>query len=61
VLNESLSEYIKWPDSQRERLEMSRRFFEAGIPGIPNICGLIDGTYVNITPPSEYEAQFVNR
>lgn len=61
IINQHLRHYIGWPTVPRE-IEQARQDFQARTdPGIPYICGIVDGSHVNIVTPSENEPQFVNR
>ena len=47
---------VCWPENV---LIFSRQFLEIG--GMPSVCGLIDGTLINISTPMDNEEQFVDR
>uniref|UniRef100_A0A914CUZ7 Putative nuclease HARBI1 n=1 Tax=Acrobeloides nanus TaxID=290746 RepID=A0A914CUZ7_9BILA len=61
AINKRLIQHIGWPLDQRELDGIGIQFQEKSVPGIPNICGALDGCHVNIISPSENEAQYVNR
>lgn len=47
---------VQWP---RNSIDFARQFKNHG--GMPCVGGLVDGTHVNITRPSDNEVAFVNR
>lgn len=50
--------YIQFPN-QEEQTRLKLEFYRRS--RIPNVIGIIDGTHVQIIPPSEDEPSFVNR
>jgi len=52
---------INWPEEQQRRDAIAQAFFRLTKPGIPSICGAIDGSLVPIIAPTEDEYQFVDR
>ena len=59
VINDKLKRLIGWPSTQQERERIPLNF--RAIAGLDNICGVIDGTHVDIATPTVDEPQFVNR
>ena len=57
-LSRKLAEFVRWP-LNTDIPNIQRGFFN--IAGFPGIVGLIDGTHIRITAPSEHEEQYVNR
>lgn len=61
IINQRLGYFIGWPTDPQD-IERARRDFQSMTnPGIPNICGVMDGSHVKVVSPSENEYQFVNR
>ncbi|XP_071492455.1 uncharacterized protein [Diadema antillarum] len=50
--------YVKWPTD--ENLRAVLRGFEV-YRGMPQCAGAIDGTQIHVTPPSEFQADYLNR
>jgi hypothetical protein len=47
-----MSHLIAWPDSADHRRRIAQRFFSLFSPGLPNICGAIDGSLIPIQAPA---------
>jgi hypothetical protein len=62
-INKRLRAYIAWPNNPQELRANAIRFSQLSGNGfgIANVCGVVDGTHVNIKAPSENEPQFINR
>lgn len=57
AINQRLfDQYVKFPNNA---INISRDFYD--IAHMPSVCGLVDGTHINIKRPRENEYQFVNR
>lgn len=56
-----LAHYIGWPNEPEQLEDIATRFLIASELEFGNVCGLVDGTHVNVIPPAEFEAQYVNR
>ena len=53
-----LNTYIQFPANHH--LQQSKAEFRA-IAGFPDVIGAIDGTYIRIVRPRQFEAEYVNR
>ena len=56
IIENMFQETVRWPENS---VKNASEFLDIG--GFPSVCGLIDGTMINIDAPSENEEQFVNR
>lgn len=64
VTNAILEEFdgiVAWPLNEDDRIRIAAGFFRKNRPGMPNVCGAIDGSLVPIEAPSTFENQFVDR
>lgn len=52
---------IAWPSDAECRRNISQKFFQLHIPGVPSVCGALDGTLIPITAPAIDELQYVDR
>lgn len=52
---------IDWPNDADLRRRIAHGFFNLSTPGIPNVCGALDGSLIPIEAPSEDEYQYVDR
>lgn len=52
---------IAWPNNEEACRRIGQQFFQLRNPGLPSVCGAIDGSLINIVAPSENEFQFVDR
>ena len=56
ALFELREDYICWPENSQN---LAAEFYK--VARMPSVCGLIDGTHVLITPPTDDEDSFINR
>ena len=56
AINTLQKDIIKWPT---DCSKLAQDFIKLG--GFPSVAGCLDGTHVNISPPSEDEISFLNR
>jgi hypothetical protein len=52
---------IAWPEDPECRRRIGQGLFGLSRPGIPNVCGAVDGSLIPILAPSVDEPQFVDR
>lgn len=50
--------FIKFPTTQNEFESLANKFYKYGYP---NVCGAIDGTSIDVTPPQENKNDFFTR
>lgn len=56
-----LYKLINWPANEEDRRRIGQQFFQLRTPGLPSVCGAIDGSLIKIIAPAENEFQFVDR
>jgi hypothetical protein len=56
AINTLRQEIIRWPD---DCSKLPQDFLKIG--GFPSVAGCLDGTHVNISPPSQDEISYLNR
>lgn len=61
VINNTFNGMICWPQTEAECRGIAAEFSRKASPGMPNVCGAIDGTLITITAPREFEANYVDR
>jgi len=61
VLINRLGHLIGWPTDPQKLNQIRTEFLAKSAPGIDDVCGLVDGTLINIATPSENEPQYVDR
>lgn len=52
---------IAWPANEEARRRIGQQFFQLRNPGLPSVCGAIDGSLISIVAPAENEYQYVDR
>lgn len=52
---------INWPSDADCRRQIAQKFYQLHNPGIPNVCGALDGTLVPIIAPHIDEVQYIDR
>ncbi|XP_062572674.1 uncharacterized protein LOC134267268 [Saccostrea cucullata] len=60
IINNLLSKFIKWP-SVTEMDMIATNFNDMGVHEFPGIIGAIDGSHIQIEPPSENPQSYYNR
>lgn len=60
-INTRLARNIGWPADPDQLQDIKDRFWIASELEIENVCGLVDGTHINVVPPKQFESQYVNR
>ncbi len=56
---EMFQKEVSWPTRDEEICQLPRRFYD--FAKMPNVCGCVDGTLIQILAPSVNEPQFVDR
>lgn len=57
-----LQNLIKWPETEFENRRIAAAFSRRSKPHkMPNVCGAIDGSLINIIAPKKSGGAFINR
>ena len=58
---ENQKEYIRWPETFREKMEIAKKFSAHKNQKTPQVIGCVDGTHIPIISPKVNESCYVNR